>query len=149
MTLPFGSSIFRIVSLHLIVGALVVLSGCPAAPPSSDDDRPDEQVSGGADGTSDDGGGMDGSSDEGNGADGELFSELSGTELLVEGTSFDESDGGFRRREERFSSTFSLVRLDAEHCSDVFVGDLLLPVTCGNLGGQAHLTYSESGMDFR
>jgi len=88
------------------------------------------------------------SSGNGDGGTGEgvPFSEISGTERLVEATNFEPGDGSSRRRDEQFTSTFSLMVLDAEE-SQIFVGDVLTTRISGNLRGQAHLTYSESGTD--
>lgn len=102
----------------------------------STDDSPNDNDNSSDDGQSD--------GDQNDGA-GELFASITGTEILVEGSDSQPGDGTSRTRDERFTSTFTLTRLDAEFCGQVFVGDVLADKTCGNLQGSAHLTYSESG----
>ncbi len=141
-----------------IFAAVVFLNmgACPqnsTTPPGNENANGNANDNGGGnDNSNDNGGGNDNSNDNNAGNDNqsdgggdELFAGISGNETLVEGVDYESGDGSVENRNERFTSTFTLTRVDAENCGQVFVGDVLADKTCGNLQGQAHLTYSESG----
>lgn len=126
----------------VVVFLATALVGCPTAPNGGGEAPPDNA--------------SDNMSDPGNnGGVGETpdnefglpFNQLTGTELLVEGTDFTADDGSTRQRKEQFTSNFTLTVISGE-TSQAFVGDAVVDVISGDLQGQAQLTYTESGSDF-
>ncbi len=141
----------RFLFSSLVLSAMCLnMGGCPGnstSPPGDDslnDNGSTDDPSNNDNGSSDD----DQTNEDQNGEGSDLFVGISGNETLVEGEDTELGDGSTETRDERFTSTFTLTRLDAEFCGQVFVGDILADKTCGNLQGQAHLTYSESGSSF-
>lgn len=134
-----------------VLGAL--LPGCPMTAPTGNDNGidniMDDMIDDGP-GDNDEGGNMNDENDDDNpvnGGTGEVPAVITGTELLIEGELFNEADGGFRQRSERFTATWSLEPVD-DVTSQAFIGDTLVDVISGNVNGQAQLTYTESGANF-
>jgi len=138
----------RCLTTPAFVTAGWLLTGCPA-PSSAPNETPPDETSGGGEPSGDDMNDSPGAGAE----QGAMFTAITGAELFMEGASFDEAGGGFRRRDEQFASTFSLSPIDAE-TGQAFVVPLdggepvLVETISGRLEGQAHLAYSESGTDF-
>jgi len=140
----------RCLSWWWLVPAGLLLAGCMVSG-GGGDGQPgpgDMQPDNGDDGS--DGNGNDGDGDNGNGNNGggtPTFGTITGTEEFVEGTRSDDGNGGSRRRDERFTATWSLTATSAEE-SEVFIGDVLTTMISGDLEGQGQLTYAESGSNF-
>lgn len=124
-------------TMALLIAALLV-AGCPEGGGSgngngnADGDTIDMPDDGGDDGV-----------DNGGGAP---FAAIQGTELMIEGTRDEQPNGDTRRRDERFTATWSLRPTGAETV-EVFIDDVLTTSIIGELEGEGRLTYEESGTD--
>jgi len=133
-----------LVAFCAVVGAALLMMGCPGALQAPDNMEPDSN-----DMQPDDGGtNPDGSGDDGGVDETEVFTQITGTEVLREGASSDHPDGGSHRSNEQFTASYSLTRVNIRSCGEVFVGNLIVETFCGDLEGEAHLTYSSTSTDF-
>ncbi|MCB9852281.1 MAG: hypothetical protein H6819_04230 [Phycisphaerales bacterium] len=75
------------------------------------------------------------------------FGSISGTELLVEGSRVNEPSGDTRRRDERFTASYTLTPTSADS-RQITINNEFSTAIFGDISGMAHLTYEESGTDF-
>ena len=146
-----------LVSLSVALALWPLLGGCPqaGAPIDGQDevqvDGQDDGIDDGQNDIPDDG--QDDGMDDTPGDNGDQLSDgglpignIFGNEVMVEGDFSQSDNGDSRRRDERFTASFTLTPTSVEE-AQAFLGDELISYYFGDLSGQAHLTYEESGAD--
>ncbi|MBX3396884.1 MAG: hypothetical protein KF841_16135 [Phycisphaerae bacterium] len=75
------------------------------------------------------------------------FAQLTGNELMVEGARISEMNGDSRTRDEKFTAAYTLTPTSADTREVIINFNEVTTAIFGDITGQAHLTYEESGTD--
>lgn len=117
-------------SFAVLLALVLASPACETMPPAGNPN--DNNVNGN--------GNQNGNTDDG------PFEPIEATEVMVEAVRSNMPNGDSRVRDERFTAEYTLTPTSAEE-RQVFLNNELTIAISGNLTGQAHCTYEESGTD--